>query len=172
MGLALGRRAGRIAGAVAEAVAVGLAGLGGAALLGLAGLVCLSALGAAGMKAGLPVAPFGFTYELIEASLPAIVFCCLPLVQWRGAQAEVALFTDRLPVPVRRWLGVLWQALVAVLMAVIAWRLGLGMGAKMRAGVSTFTLGWPLWWFYAACLPGAWAMSGVALVRAVQGARR
>lgn len=148
------------------ALVQGLALAGGAALLALAAMVCLSALGAAGRKLGLPIGPLGFSYELIEASLPAIVFATLPLVQWRGAHAEVALFTERLPAGARRALGVLWHLLAAGLLAVIAWRLGLGMGSKIRSGTTTFSLGLPLWWFYAACLPGAWAMAAVALIRA------
>ena len=162
-----------------------LALAGGLALLGLIAMVGLSALGSAAQKlshaawlgeavagvlAGL--GPIKASFELIEASLPMIVFAALPLVQHNHAHARVDFLAERLPHPVRRVLAIAWPALTALLMALIAWRLGAGMLGKMRSGTTTFLLGWPLWWFYAACLPGAWltalvagAQTGAALAR-------
>ncbi|MDD8023213.1 MAG: TRAP transporter small permease [Paracoccaceae bacterium] len=147
-----------------------LALAGGLALLALVAMVGVSALGAAGLKLGLPTAPLKASYELIEASLPMVIFAFMPWVQLQNAHARVDLLADRFPPGLRRTLAVIWALLAAGLMAVIAWRLGLGMGAKMRSGTTTFLLGWPLWWFYGACLPGAWATAGVALWQAGQAA--
>jgi TRAP-type C4-dicarboxylate transport system permease small subunit len=147
-----------------------LALAGGLALLALVAMVGISALGAAGHRLGLATAPLKASYELIEASLPMIVFAFLPWVQLQNAHARVDLLADRFPPVLRRTLAVIWALLAAALMAVIAWRLGLGMGAKMRSGTTTFLLGWPLWWFYAACLPGAWLAAAVALWQAGQAA--
>ncbi|MEZ5684589.1 MAG: TRAP transporter small permease subunit [Paracoccaceae bacterium] len=150
-----------------------LALLGGAALLALVAMVCLSALGALALKfatsawagaqvpalAGLildsGLGPFKASFELVEHALPPIVFACLPLVQLRHAHAQVDLFAQRLPAPARRVLAVVWQGLAAALLALICWRLGVGMASKRAAGDSTFLLHLPVWWAYAACLPGA-----------------
>ncbi|PCD77464.1 TRAP transporter small permease [Pseudothioclava arenosa] len=147
--------------------------LGGVGLLALVAMVCLSALGALALKfatsawagahaAGLAqaildsgIGPFKASFEIVEHALPPIVFAFLPLVQLRRAHAQVDIFVQRLPSPARRVLELLWQALAALLLAVIAWRLEAGMQSKMRAGDTTFLLHLPVWWAYAACLPGA-----------------
>lgn len=163
-----------------------LALLGGAGLLALVVMVCLSALGALALKfatslwaethaPGLVqmildsgIGPFKASFEIVEHALPPIVFACLPLVQLRRAHAQVDLFVQPMPGLGRRAIEVIWQALAAVLLAVIAWRLEVGMLSKMRAGDTTFLLHLPVWWAYAACLPGA-ALG--ALTAAVLGMR-
>ncbi|OWY17216.1 hypothetical protein B6V73_05900 [Thioclava sp. JM3] len=149
-----------------ERAAQGLALLGGLVLLALVVMTCLSSLGALGLKGaqggwlpgGVGIGPFKAGFEIVELSLPAIVYAMIPLVQLRHAHARVEILRGRSA----RWLDLFWQLVAAVLFAVIAWRIGLGMGAKMRSGTTTFLLGLPLWWGYAACLPGAWGSAVVA----------
>ncbi|KEO50847.1 TRAP transporter small permease [Thioclava pacifica] len=150
-----------------ERAAQSLALAGGLALLGLIAMTCLSSLGALGLKGAqagwLPeafgIGPFKAGFEIVELTLPAIIYAMIPLVQLRHGHARVEILRGR----GERWLDLLWQLVAAVLLAVIAWRIGLGMGAKIRSGTTTFLLGLPLWWGYAACLPGAWGAAGVAL---------
>jgi len=65
-------------------------------------------------------------------------------------------------------LRVFWRVGAAVRFALFGWRSGLGMAGKMRSGTETFLLALPVWWGYAACLPGAWGAAIVAVYNAVR----
>jgi hypothetical protein len=158
-----------------ERAVQGLALAGGLTLLALVGMTVLSSLGALGLKGAqagwLPqafaIGPYKAGYEIVELALPGIVFAMIPLVQLLHAHARVELLRGR----GAHGFDVLWQVVAAVMFALIAWRIGLGMAGKMRSGTETFLLALPVWWGYAACLPGAWGAAFVAAYNAVRQAR-
>ena len=168
-------------------VAQVLALTGGAVLLLLVVLVCVSAVGNAVLNLGRAewlvriapdlsrrvvgsgVGPLKAGYELIEIGLAIAVFAFLPWAGMRGAHARVDIATTRLPARVCRMLDRLWLALLALVFAIVAWRMGGGLLGKLQARDTTFLLGIPLWWAYAACLPSAWVAALCAAWGAVRG---
>ncbi|WP_295534597.1 TRAP transporter small permease subunit [uncultured Thioclava sp.] len=155
-----------------ERAVQGLALAGGLVLLALVAMTVLSSLGALGLKGAqagwLPqpfaIGPYKAGYEIVELVLPGIVFAMIPLVQLRHAHARVELLRGR----GAHGFDVFWQVVAAAMFALIAWRIGLGMAGKMRSGTETFLLALPVWWGYAACLPGAWGAAIVAVYNAVR----
>jgi TRAP-type C4-dicarboxylate transport system permease small subunit len=139
-----------------QGLARALALAGGMVLLALVGLVCASVAGNA--LARLGVAGFGPVragFELVELGIAFVIFACLPYAQLGRAHATVELFTARLPRPALAALDRFWALAMALAMALIAWRLGVGTLAKMRSHETTFLLALPLWWAYAACFVAA-----------------
>ena len=134
---------------------------GGAVLLALIALTCVSVLGRAGLTLSALSDPGGVLsrlrplrgdYELVEIGSAIAIFAFLPLSLTARAHASVDLSRGHLPAWLDRRLDRFWDALMAVVLAVIAWQLGLGTLAKRASGETTFLLQWPLWWAYAACL--------------------
>lgn len=170
-----------------DGLARGLALAGGAVLLLLVALVCVSAVGNAILNLGRAewlariapelsrvvtesgVGPLKAGYELIEIGLAVAVFAFLPWAGMRGAHAKVDIATARLSARSWRMLDRIWLAALALVFAIVAWRMGSGLVGKLRAGDTTFLLGIPLWWAYAACLPSAWAAAACAAWGALRG---
>jgi TRAP-type C4-dicarboxylate transport system permease small subunit len=126
-----------------------LALAGGAALCAAALLTTASV---AGRAAGAPVPG---DYELVQIACAFAVFSFLPWCQRRRAHAAVDILADRLAPRATRRAG---DALTAALAALVAWRLGAGLADRMGDGFfveTTFILRIPVWWGYAAALPGA-----------------
>ncbi len=145
---------------------------GGAVLGALVVLVCLSVAGrmlngllhgAAGDLAphlarallGLGIGPITGDFELVEAGIAFSIFAFLPLAQITSAHASVDLLGAALPDRAGRLLRLLAEIAFAGVLILIAVQLGAGMLSKMRHGETTFLLQFPVWWGYAASLPGA-----------------
>lgn len=145
----------------------GLALAGGAVLLALVVLTCLSVGGMALLKVApsAPVGPVRGEYELIEAGAAIVVCLMLPWCQLHRAHASVDLIAGALRPGANAALLRLWDGVAALMLALLAWRLGAGMVGKWASHEQTFLLRLPLWWGYAACLPG---LGLAALVAAVQ----
>lgn len=160
--MTLAARLDRAALAASRALAV----LGGLVLVALIVMVCVSVTGRA---TGL--GPVTGDYELIELGTGFAVFAFLPWCQITGGHARVDMLTHRLGPRVERGLDALWACVMAVALAVIAWRLGAGLMGKLASGETTFLRQIPVWWGYAAAMPAAALAAVVALwgaVRAVQ----
>lgn len=143
-----------------------LAVLGGLVLVALIVMVCVSVTGRA---SGL--GPVTGDYELIELGTGFAVFAFLPWCQITGGHARVDLLTHRLGPRGKAVLDALWSCLMAGALAVIAWRLGAGLAAKMASGETTFLRQIPVWWGYAAVMPAAVLaamIAGWGAVRSVQ----
>ena len=156
-----------------ERLATATAVTGGLVLVGLVILVCTSIAGrtgnsvlhsdrlaslAPGLSARLldaGVGPVDGDFELVEAGIAFAIFAFLPICQLRGGHASVDVLTRFLPVPAQRALIAFWEAVLAGVLALVAWRLHAGLLGKLSTGETTFLLQFPLWWAYAAALAGA-----------------
>ena len=156
-----------------RALARGFALLGGFVLLALIALICLSIVGRCinsighsdFMQTALPglasallasgVGPINGDYEIVEAGMAFAIFAFLPLCQFNGSHAFVDVFTATLPERVNRLLRVVIEMLFAAVLILIAWKLFGGLQSKFRSGQTSFLLGYPIWWAYAASLGGA-----------------
>ncbi|PIE11544.1 MAG: C4-dicarboxylate ABC transporter permease [Rhodobacterales bacterium] len=152
-------------GRMIDRLAIGMALAGGGVLLVLIVLTCVSVAGR-----GLGVAfdwagPVKGDFEIIEAAMAFAIFAFLPLAQLRGGHPTVNLLTDRLGAGVSRVLAAFWEIVFAGALILITWRLAVGTldkaclperweGAWCSLETS-FRLGFPLWWSYAACLVAA-----------------
>ncbi len=141
-------------------LARGTALAGGAVLLLLIVMTCVSILGRAGLTLSaifdLPaliahMRPVRGDYELVEMGSAVAIFAFLPWCHWSMFHARVDLLAGHLPVWLDRGLSMLWDWVMLVVIAVIAWRLWYGMLGKISGAETTFLRQIPLWWAYAAC---------------------
>ena len=147
-------------------IAKGMAMLGGIVLTGLVGLACVSIIGRGlntfahsdWLEGALPafaawlassgVGPVLGDYEIIEAGIAFSVFAFLPLCQLQSGHAVVDIFTNPLSDRANRALIAFWEAVLALVIVVIAWRLFIGLTEKLGNGQTTFLLQFPIWWAY------------------------
>lgn len=143
-----------------------LAALAGGVVL--IGLVVLTAVSVAGRS--IPgLGPVTGDFELVEIGMGFAIFSFLPWCHLRGSHAAVDLLFDRLGAGLRRFLALVSDAVMLALAVLIAWRLGLGMADKRLYGDTTYLLQIPLWWAYAAAMPGAAIFAVAALWRLLLG---
>lgn len=116
--------------------------------------------------------PLQGDYELVQLGGAVFVSLCLPLTQMRGANIIVDFFTVRAEPATRAWLDAAGALLLAVVMAVLAWRLAAGTVAMREAGETTTILGWPLWLAYAAMVPGVALTAAAGVANALDHARK
>lgn len=140
---------GRAVYALARLIAVA----GGTVLLVVAIVTLLSVTGRALLWAGLTSIRGDF--ELVEAGVGFAVFCFLPWAHLTRGHAVVTVFTDLLSARVNAWIAVVSDLMMLLLAGFLLWRHTLGMLDKMEYGETTLLLRFPLWWSYAAGLPGA-----------------
>ena len=138
-----------------EWLARGLAMLGGFVLLIITVLTCVSITGRAMIPLGLGPVPGDF--ELVEAGAGFAIFCFLPWCQFSRGHAAVDLFTSFFSDGINRFIDVVAELAMTIVVFLIAWRLAIGTGDKMRYEETTFILQFPVWWAYAAGLFGALA---------------
>lgn len=122
---------------------------GGALLAGFSLLAVVSIAGRACCNAPLPG-----DYELAQVTVAVAVSLCLPWCQWKRGHIAVDFFTARLS---PRWqirLDVLGQGLLAALLALVAWRTGLGARDAWLSGETTMILAFPVWLGFAGLVPG------------------
>ncbi|HHZ09795.1 MAG TPA: TRAP transporter small permease [Rhizobiales bacterium] len=136
-----------------EALARGLAILGGLVLVVITAVVAVSIIGRGFIWAGL--GPVPGDYEIVEAGTGFAVFAFLPWCQLRRGHATVDLFTSVLPEAANRFIDLVSELLMTIVIALIAWRLWAGMIDKMNYNETTFILQFPIWWAYAACMAAA-----------------
>lgn len=98
--------------------------------------------------------PLQGDYELVQYAGAVFVSLCLPLTQLRRANIIVDFFTVKAQPRTRAWLDAFGALLLAIVLTVLAWRLGAGTLSMREAGETTTILGWPLWHAYAAMVPG------------------
>lgn len=154
---------------IIDRLAVFCALLGGAVLMALIVLVCVSVAGrglGSLSHSGVPglgwAGPVTGDFEIVEAAMAFAIFAFLPLCQLRAGHATVDLFTRPMGPRVTRALALFWEGVFALILGVIAWRLGVSTLEKMCiperftgawCSIETsFLIGFPIWWSYLACL--------------------
>jgi TRAP-type C4-dicarboxylate transport system permease small subunit len=141
-----------------------MAWAGAAVLLALAVLSVLSIGGRALSRVGLGPIPGDF--ELVEAGTALAVFCFLPWCHLKRGHAMVDMLWSRYPAGMRRALAVAADALMLVVWLLLTWRMGVAMFEYRANAETSFILGLPVWWGYAAsmvpavlgCLAYAWRL--------------
>jgi TRAP-type C4-dicarboxylate transport system permease small subunit len=144
-----------------EAVCRGLAILGGLVLFAMVLMSVGSIVGRAAFSA-----PILGDFELVQVGCTICVAAFLPYCQLRGGNIIVDFFTTRAPARVQSRLDAFGALLVAVSMAVVAWRTWAGAISIKAAGETTMLLGVPIWIGYALMVPGFIATALVALYMA------
>jgi TRAP-type C4-dicarboxylate transport system permease small subunit len=147
---------GRVLGTLSRALAL----LGGAFLVMLAAVVVASIGGRALHH------PLLGDFELVQFGCSVAIAFFLPYCQWRRAHLIVDFFTLRASPGVRRGLDALGDAVLAAVMALLAWRVGVGALELRAAHETSALLGIPTWWSYAAIAPAFALTALVALYTA------
>lgn len=143
-----------------EGLARAFALAGGALLVVITGMSVVSIVGRAVL--GTPV-PGDF--ELVQVGCGAAIAAFLPYCQLRRGNIIVDFFTTRASRRVQAGLDALGALLLAVVMAVLAWRAAAGMLTVRAAGEITMIVGFPVWLGYAAIVPSLalTALAGLAV---------
>jgi TRAP-type C4-dicarboxylate transport system permease small subunit len=131
-----------------DGLARGFALAGGAILVALTLMSVASVTGRALL--GTPV-PGDF--ELVQIGCGAAIAAFLPYCQLRRGNIIVDFFTVRAGPRVQAALDAFGALLLALVMAVLAWRTALGMMAVRAAGEVSMIVGFPIWVGYAAIVP-------------------
>jgi TRAP-type C4-dicarboxylate transport system permease small subunit len=132
--------------------------VGGALLVALTGMSVASVTGRAVL--GTPV-PGDF--ELVQIACGASIAAFLPYCQLQRGNIIVDFFTTRASRPVQSVLDAFGAVLVALVMAVLAWRTAVGMVAVRAGGEVSMIVGFPIWIGYAAIVPSLALATLVAL---------
>ena len=101
--------------------------------------------------------------DIPRRSIAFAIFAFLPICQLHGAHATVDIFTAALPKGANRALIAFWEVAMAVVIVLIAQRLYVGYGAKLRSGETSLLLQFPIWKAFAASLFAAVAAAIVAV---------
>jgi len=132
------------------------------AMIGGAIFVAIAALSAVSIASrALFSAPLSGDYELVQAGTAIFVALCLPLCQLRYANIIIDFFTTRTSERTQRMLDALGALLLGLVMALCAWRLAVGTISMRESNETSAILGWPIWYTYAAMVPGI-ALTAIA----------
>ena len=147
--------------AVVRGISLALAVAGGAVLVIVTIVTDLSITGRI-------LIPFGFRpiqgdYEIVEAGTAFAIFCFMPWCQFNRRHASVDVFTTRFPPDVLRFIDFVVDLAFVVVITIIIWHTGVGLGDKYRNGQLTFILQMPVWWTYAAAMVGGVAWVAVSV---------
>jgi TRAP-type C4-dicarboxylate transport system permease small subunit len=112
--------------------------------------------------------PLPGDYELVQLGCAIAVSAFLPFCQMRGGHVLVDFFTAHSRHSVRATLDALGALLVAIVAAMLAWRLGLGAASFKAANDQTTILALPTWWTVAAMVPSFALLSAAGLYTAWQ----
>jgi TRAP-type C4-dicarboxylate transport system permease small subunit len=115
----------------------------------------------------LTTRPIPGDVELTAFGIAICISLCLPWCQLHGANIIVDFFTQQARPRTRAWLDGVGAVLLAVMVALLAWRTAMGAVAVRDAGEETMILGVPLWWMYLLLAPG---LALTALVASIQAA--
>ena len=124
------------------------------ALAGGAILVSLTLMSVASVTGrALFGTPVPGDFELVQIGCGAAIAAFLPYCQFRRGNIIVDFFTVRAGARIQAALDAFGALLLALVMAVLAWRTALGMVAVRAAGEVSMIVGFPIWVGYAAIVP-------------------
>jgi TRAP-type C4-dicarboxylate transport system permease small subunit len=131
-----------------ELTAKAFAFAGGAVLVAMLGMSVSSIVGRTLFNSPIPG-----DFEFVQLACAASIAAFLPWCQLRRANIIVDFFTTRLPRRAQSVLDALGALLLAVVMALVAWRAGLGAEAVYASGERAMISRVPQWIGYAAIVP-------------------
>jgi TRAP-type C4-dicarboxylate transport system permease small subunit len=144
-----------------ELTAKAFAFAGGAVLVAMLFMSVASIAGRAAL--GRPIQG---DFELVQLGCAVSVAAFLPWCQLARANIFVDFFTKWLPSRAQAVLDALGALLLAMVMALVAWRAGLGAQAVWASGETAMISRYPQWIGYAAIVPSLALTSIVALYTA------
>ncbi|ABF62104.1 hypothetical protein TM1040_3130 (plasmid) [Ruegeria sp. TM1040] len=161
-----------------------MAMIGGAVLTFLIFLTCISIAGRllngvfhSDMLEGLApqlsewmaarVGPVNGDFEVVEAGVAFAIFSFIPLCQITAGHAAVDVFANSFSARVNRILRMITEIVFALVLVLIAWRLGAGTLSKFENGETSFLLEFPIWWAYGLSLIAAVVAAVVGIYMAV-----
>jgi TRAP-type C4-dicarboxylate transport system permease small subunit len=112
--------------------------------------------------------PLPGDYELVQTGCAVFVALCLPYCQLRRANIIVDFFTANASRRTQGRLDTFGALLLGLVMLLITWRTGVGLASIRASGETTTILGMPMWWTYAAMLPGTALCALVAFRDAIR----
>lgn len=110
----------------------------------------MSAVSIAGRMIGRPIQG---DFELAQLGCAVAIAFCLPYCQLQRGHIIVDFFTTRASERTRRRLDALGALLLALVMALVAWRTGAGALALKANRETSMIMGLPLWYAYALMTP-------------------
>lgn len=131
------------------------------ALMGGAILAAISLMSVVSIVGRLAGRPIQGDFELVQVGCAVAITACLPWCQWKRANIIVDFFTVRSNKHVRGLLDALGALLLALVMALVAWRTGVGAVAMKASKESSMIMGLPLWYAYMLMTP-AFALAAIA----------
>ena len=149
-----------------ELTAKAFAFAGGAVLVAMLGMSVSSIAGRAIFNSPIPG-----DFELVQLACAISIAAFLPWCQLRRGNIIVDFFTTRLPARAQSVLDALGALLLAAVMALVAWRAGLGAEAVYASGERAMISRVPQWIGYAAIVPSLALTSLVALYTAWESLR-
>jgi len=141
-----------------------LAVLGCVALIGIAITTVLSVAGRV-----LFSSPIQGDVELVQLAGAVGIACFLPYTQWQGGNIIVDFFTARASQAVNARLDRLGAFLLAVCMALLAWRTTIGGLNAWKSGSGSMMLGFPEWIVYVFMVPPLVLTALIGLMQALRG---
>jgi TRAP-type C4-dicarboxylate transport system permease small subunit len=114
-------------------------------------------------------APLPGDTEVTEYGMALIVASFLPICQWRRANIIVDFFTARMSPQGQQRLDRIGALLIALMMAMIAWRTAAGALDQKSSGSVTMLLQWPEWIAYAMMVPPLALTAVIAVYMAITG---
>lgn len=110
--------------------------------------------------------PIQGDFELVQVGCAICVGLFLPICQLRGGNIIVDFFTAGTSARTRSRLDCVGALVVAAMMALLAWRTGVGLLSAKASAETSMIMGVPIWWGYAGMLPGIAVTVLAALVTA------
>jgi TRAP-type C4-dicarboxylate transport system permease small subunit len=147
----------KLAGTLASAFAL----VGSGVALAVALMTAYSVL-----QRALTSRPVNGDVELTQFGIALAISLCIPWCQLQGGNIIVDFFTQGLRARTQRRWDALGALLMALMLALLAWRTGAGALAVRAAGETTMVRELPVWWVYASLAPGLALAALVALQQA------
>ena len=133
-----------------------LLALAGGSILAALALMCVVSIG--GRLVGRPIQG---DFELVQFGCAVAIAFFLPYCQLTRGNIIVDFFTVRAKARTQATLDALGAVLLALVMALVAWRSGAGTVSMKASGETSMIMGLPLWYAYALMTP-AFALTAAA----------
>jgi TRAP-type C4-dicarboxylate transport system permease small subunit len=108
-------------------------------------------------------------FELTASAAGAAIALFLPLCQLERGNIIVDFFTARVAARTTAWMDRFGALLLALMMALLAWRSAIGLLSAWETQSGSMMLGFPEWIVYCGIVPPLLLTALIALVQAMRG---